>query len=146
MFTFFYVYVLIMTFFVEYAYTLRISESSDVYSFGVVLLELISGKRPNDDCFGEDNNMVKWASNIAISSSTKQGEDERNVCDNNNFVELYQIVDPRINPSSHDFEEIKEVLNVALVCTSELPTDRPSMRRVVRLLKDIHRSSSMALR
>ncbi|XP_031104043.1 LRR receptor-like serine/threonine-protein kinase HSL2 [Ipomoea triloba] len=112
----------------EYAYTLRISESSDVYSFGVVLLELISGKRPNDECFGDDNNMVKWASNITI-------EEERNGFGD----ELYQIVDPRMNPSPRDFEEIKKLLNVALLCTSAFPVDRPSMRRVVKLLKDISR-------
>ncbi|XP_019188046.1 PREDICTED: LRR receptor-like serine/threonine-protein kinase HSL2 isoform X2 [Ipomoea nil] len=112
----------------EYAYTLRISERSDVYSFGVVLLELISGKRPNDECFGDDNNMVKWASNVIIEEETNGFGDE-----------LYHIVDPRMNLFPRDLEEIKKLLNVALLCTSAFPVDRPSMRRVVKLLKDISR-------
>ena len=33
---------------IEYLQSGRATEKSDVYSFGVVLLELLSGKRPND--------------------------------------------------------------------------------------------------
>ncbi|KAF2295685.1 hypothetical protein GH714_033581 [Hevea brasiliensis] len=49
---------------------------------------------------------------------------------------LREIIDSRLDRSTCDFEEIEKVLNVALLCTSTLPMNRPSMRRVVELLKD----------
>ncbi|XWS29647.1 hypothetical protein CRYUN_Cryun24cG0047500 [Craigia yunnanensis] len=121
----------------EYAYTLKVTEKSDVYSFGMVLLELITGKRPNDPSFGETKDLVKWVTEVALSSlsssSSPQGEADSggNCC-----RKLAQIVDPRMNPSASDFKEIDLVLNVALKCTSAFPMNRPSMRKVVELLKD----------
>ncbi|WRX08941.1 Protein kinase domain - like 10 [Theobroma cacao] len=116
----------------EYAYTLKVTEKSDVYSFGVVLLELITGKRPNDPSFGENKDLVKWVTGATLSSSPEEGiEDCWNCCGN-----LPQIVDPRMNPSASDLKEIEKVLNVALKCTSAFPINRPSMRKVVELLKD----------
>ncbi|KAE8655841.1 LRR receptor-like serine/threonine-protein kinase HSL2 [Hibiscus syriacus] len=106
----------------EYSYTLKVTEKSDVYSFGVVLLELITGKTPNDPSFGENKNVVKWVTEVALSSSSAQ------------FVA--QIVDPRMKPSASDLKEIQKVLNVALQCTSAFPINRPSMRKVIELLKD----------
>ncbi|VFQ69136.1 unnamed protein product [Cuscuta campestris] len=134
----------------EYAYTLRISESSDVYSFGVVLLELISGKWPNDASFGESNGgIVQWVLNTIISSSSsssEQSQENNNGHRCNDFAKLSQIVDPRMCPSTHDYGEIRRLLNVALLCTSALPIDRPSMRKVVELLRDISLSPSKSRR
>ncbi|CAL5372650.1 unnamed protein product [Camellia sinensis] len=111
-----------------YAYTLKVDEKSDVYSFGVVLLELITGKRPNDDSFGENKDIVKWVTEAAISSPEQGTGISRIVLD--------QLVDPKMNPATSYYEEIEKVLNVALLCTSAFPMNRPSMRRVVELLKD----------
>ncbi|KAL6993917.1 LRR receptor-like serine/threonine-protein kinase hsl2 [Sarracenia purpurea var. burkii] len=118
----------------EYAYTLKVNEKSDVYSFGVVLLELITGKRPNNDSFGENKDIVKWVTEAAVLSSSPgqgSGDDASSSC-----TDLGQLHDPRMNPSATDYEEIEKVLNVALLCTSAFPMNRPSMRRVVELLKD----------
>ncbi|CBI29425.3 unnamed protein product, partial [Vitis vinifera] len=95
----------------EYAYTLKVTEKSDVYSFGVVLMELVTGKRPNDPSFGSDGNSGSGC------------------------MDLDQLVDPKLNPSTGDYEEIEKVLDVALLCTAAFPVKRPSMRRVVELLK-----------
>ncbi|KAF7129798.1 hypothetical protein RHSIM_Rhsim10G0084600 [Rhododendron simsii] len=114
----------------EYAYTLRVNEKSDVYSFGVVLLELITGKRPNDDSFGENKDIVKWVTEVAKSSPQ-----ERSGVATNPSIDWRQLIDQRLNPSTSDYREIEKVLNVALLCTSALPVSRPSMRRVVELLK-----------
>ncbi|VFQ58332.1 unnamed protein product [Cuscuta campestris] len=109
----------------EYAYTLRVTEKSDVYSYGIVLLELLCGRRPNDDSFGENKDIVQWVSGVAASSVEQLGD-------------LNQIIDPRMNQSAGDhYEEMNRVLYVALLCTSALPVNRPSMRRVVELLQDI---------
>lgn len=116
----------------EYAYTLKVTEKSDVYSFGVVLLELITGKRPNDSSFGENKDIVKWVTEVALSSSSDGGIDSGGNCCRN----LAQIVDPRMNPSASELKEMEKVFNVALKCTSAFPINRPSMRKVVELLKD----------
>lgn len=108
----------------EYAYTTKVTEKSDVYSFGVVLMELIAGKRPNDPSFGENKDIVRWVTEATLSSP------ERGCC-----RDLNQLIDPRMDLSTCDYEEIEKVLNVALTCTSDFPINRPSMRRVVELLK-----------
>ncbi|XP_047336545.1 LRR receptor-like serine/threonine-protein kinase HSL2 [Impatiens glandulifera] len=105
----------------EYAYTLNVNEKSDVYSFGVVLIELISGRKPNE-LFGENKDIVKWVREGAMLSS---GD-----------LDLGWLVDKRMTLSSdNEYEEIEMVLKVALGCTSALPRDRPCMRRVVEMLK-----------
>lgn len=108
----------------EYAYTLKVTEKSDVYSFGVVLMELITGKRPNDSSFGENKDIVKWVTETALSSS------------HGDCITWTKIVDPRLNLDTCHYEDVEKVLNVALLCTSAFPISRPSMRRVVELLKD----------
>ncbi|KAI3712985.1 hypothetical protein L1987_71555 [Smallanthus sonchifolius] len=118
----------------EYAYTMKVTEKSDVYSFGVVLMELVTGKGPNDPSFDEHKDIVKWVTEAALSSAGSPGD--------GGWVDLDQFIDPRMNPLSQDYEEIERVLNVALQCTSSLPLNRPSMRRVVELLKDHSRTSS----
>ncbi|KAK2981245.1 hypothetical protein RJ640_030634 [Escallonia rubra] len=117
----------------EYAYTLKVTEKSDVYSFGVVLLELVIGKRPNDSAFGENVDIVKWIREAALSSPTEQ---KSGIAGSGCWTHLDQLIDPRMNPSTCNYEEIEKVLDVALLCTSALPLNRPSMRRVVELLKD----------
>ncbi|XP_059624085.1 LRR receptor-like serine/threonine-protein kinase HSL2 [Cornus florida] len=115
----------------EYGYTMKVTDKSDVYSFGVVLLELVIGKRPNDSSFGENKNIVAWVTEAALSSP-EQGSGT----DGSFSADLSRLIDPRMSPpSTSDFEEIEKVLNVALLCTSAFPMNRPSMRRVVELLK-----------
>ncbi|KAK6932608.1 Serine-threonine/tyrosine-protein kinase, catalytic domain [Dillenia turbinata] len=100
----------------EYAYTLRVNEKSDIYSFGVVLLELVTGKRPVDPEFGEKD-LVKWVA----STIDQKGVDH--------------VLDPKLDSCFK--EEICKVLNIGLLCTSPLPINRPSMRRVVKALQEI---------
>lgn len=99
----------------EYAYTLRVNEKSDIYSFGVVILELVTGRPPNDPEFG-DRDLTKWV------YATVDGRG------------LDRVIDPKLG--SEYKEEIYRVLDVGLLCTSSLPINRPSMRRVVKLLQE----------
>ncbi|KAM0054269.1 putative protein kinase RLK-Pelle-LRR-XI-1 family [Helianthus debilis subsp. tardiflorus] len=100
----------------EYAYTLRVNEKSDIYSFGVVILELVTGKRPVAPEYGEKD-LVKW------------------VCATLDQKGLDAVLDPKLDSCFK--EEICKVLNVGLLCTSPLPINRPSMRKVVKLLQEI---------
>ncbi|KAL0363420.1 UNVERIFIED_CONTAM: Receptor-like protein kinase HSL1 [Sesamum calycinum] len=100
----------------EYAYTLRVNEKSDIYSFGVVILELVTGKLPVEPEFGEKD-LVKW------------------VCTTLDQKGIDHVIDPKLDSCFKD--EICRVLNVGLLCTSPLPINRPSMRRVVKMLQEI---------
>ncbi|KAL8468113.1 hypothetical protein ACS0TY_031375 [Phlomoides rotata] len=101
----------------EYAYTLRVNEKSDTYSFGVVILELVSGKHAVDPEFGEKD-LVRWICTTL---------DQKGVIDH--------VIDPKLDSCFK--EEICRVLNIGLLCTSPLPINRPSMRRVVKMLQEI---------
>ncbi|KAJ6991519.1 receptor-like protein kinase HSL1 [Populus alba] len=100
----------------EYAYTVRVNEKSDIYSFGVVILELVTGRLPIDPEFGEKD-LVKWVCTTLVDQ---------------NDMDL--VIDPKLDSRYKD--EISEVLDVGLRCTSSLPVDRPSMRRVVKMLQE----------
>ncbi|CAB4276152.1 unnamed protein product [Prunus armeniaca] len=100
----------------EYAYTLRVNEKSDIYSFGVVILELVTGRLPVDPEFGEKD-LVKWV----CTTLDQKGVDH--------------VIDPKLDSCYK--EEVCKVLNIGLLCTSPLPINRPSMRRVVKLLQEV---------
>ncbi|CAK7350522.1 unnamed protein product [Dovyalis caffra] len=100
----------------EYAYTLRVNEKSDIYSFGVVILELVTGKRPVDPEYGEKD-LVKWV----CTTLDQKGVDH--------------VIDPKLDSCFK--EAICKVLNIGILCTSPLPINRPSMRRVVKTLQEI---------
>ncbi|XP_077227195.1 HAESA-like 1 [Tasmannia lanceolata] len=106
----------------EYAYTLRVNEKSDIYSFGVVILELVTGKRPVDPEFGEKD-LVKW-----VGTTLEQ-----------NGVE--HILDPKLDICFKG--EMCKALNIGLLCTNPLPINRPSMRRVVKMLHEVTAESKL---
>ncbi|XVE51396.1 hypothetical protein DITRI_Ditri02bG0036800 [Diplodiscus trichospermus] len=99
----------------EYAYTLRVNEKSDIYSFGVVILELVTGRLPNDPEFGEKD-LVQWV----CTTLDQKGVDH--------------VLDSKLDPCFKD--EIYKILNIGLLCTNPLPINRPSMRRVVKKLQE----------
>ncbi|XP_010538183.1 PREDICTED: receptor-like protein kinase HSL1 [Tarenaya hassleriana] len=100
----------------EYAYTLRVNEKSDIYSFGVVMLEIVTRKRPMDPELGEKD-LVKW------------------VCTTLKEKGIDHVIDPKLESCFK--EQISKVLNIGLLCTNPLPINRPSMRRVVKMLQEI---------
>ncbi|WOL08372.1 hypothetical protein Cni_G17125 [Canna indica] len=100
----------------EYAYTLRVNEKSDIYSFGVVILELVTGKLPVDPEYGEKD-LVKWVFSIIEQKGVEH------------------VIDPMLDVCYK--EEISRVLDIGLLCASSLPINRPSMRRVVKMLQEV---------
>ncbi|KAK9117730.1 hypothetical protein Sjap_016677 [Stephania japonica] len=103
----------------EYATTCRVTDKSDVYSFGIVLLELMSGKRSLDPSFSEYGNgftIVAWAKLFIAEGHSSEFFSP----------ELWEA-GPR--------ENLMGLLRLALDCTVELHSVRPSMRQVVDKLK-----------
>jgi serine/threonine protein kinase len=105
----------------EYAMACRVSDKSDVYSFGVVLLELISDKKALDPSFspyGNGFNIVHWAVRLIQRGRVRDF-----------FIEgLWE-------KAPHD--DLVEFLNLAVRCTQESLASRPTMKHVVRRLKEL---------
>ncbi|KAK6914383.1 Leucine-rich repeat-containing N-terminal, plant-type, partial [Dillenia turbinata] len=97
--------------------SLRVNEKCDVYGFGVLILELVTGRRPVE--YGEDNIVI-------LSDHVRILLEQGNALD---------CVDPSMN--EYPEEEVLPVLKLALVCTSQIPSSRPSMAEVVQILQVI---------
>lgn len=97
--------------------SLRVNEKCDVYGYGVLILELLTGRRPIE--YGEDNVLI-------LNEQVKVMLEEGNVLD---------CVDESMG--EYPEEEVLPVLKLALVCTSQIPSSRPSMAEVVQILQVI---------
>ncbi|CAH9119639.1 unnamed protein product [Cuscuta europaea] len=102
----------------EYLSTGQSSEKTDVFGFGILLLELITGQRALE--FGKAANqkgaMLDWVKKIHLEKK----------------VDI--MVDKDLK-SGYDKIELEEMVQVALLCTQYLPSHRPKMSEVVRMLE-----------
>ncbi|KAF3442967.1 hypothetical protein FNV43_RR16885 [Rhamnella rubrinervis] len=98
----------------EYAHTMRVNEKIDVYSFGVVLLELATGREANQG--DEHTSLAEWA-----WRHVKEGNAIANALDE-------VIKEPCY------LDEMCCVFKLGILCTSTLPSSRPSMKEVVHNL------------
>ncbi|ERN01864.1 hypothetical protein AMTR_s00089p00108500 [Amborella trichopoda] len=97
--------------------SLCVNEKCDVYSFGVLLLEIVSGRRAVE--YREDD-MVMLC------------EDVRSMVERGRGLEC---VDMKMEEYAE--EEVVPLLRLGLVCTSQVPSSRPSMAEVVQILQVI---------
>ncbi|GMH01837.1 hypothetical protein Nepgr_003676 [Nepenthes gracilis] len=102
----------------EYLSTGQSSEKTDVFGFGILLLELITGQTALE--FGKGANQKG-----AMLDLVKKIHQEK---------KLDGIVD-RVLKNHYDPIEIEELVQVALLCTQYLPSSRPKMSEVVRMLE-----------
>lgn len=103
------------TYIAEYAYTTTINEKIDVYSFGVVLLELTTGREPNSG--DEHMGLAEWAWRVYGEGKT-----------------ITDALDEEVTKPCY-LEEMAAVLKLGLICTSTLPSTRPSMKEVLHILR-----------
>ncbi|GLJ19708.1 hypothetical protein SUGI_0357100 [Cryptomeria japonica] len=106
----------------EYAMRGQLSVKVDVYSFGVVLLEIISGRKNNDNHLPYDmQHLVEWAWKLF------QGGNALNMADS--------------EASGVSEEEALRCIHVGLLCVQANATFRPVMSDVITMLS----SSSVTL-
>ena len=95
----------------------KITEKSDVYSYGVVMLEVLTGKQPIDPTIPDGLHIAEWV------RSRKGGA---------------EVLDQQLmSRSESEIEEMMQTLGVALLCVTPSPNDRPTMKDVAAMLKEI---------
>uniref|UniRef100_A0A803MQ72 Protein kinase domain-containing protein n=1 Tax=Chenopodium quinoa TaxID=63459 RepID=A0A803MQ72_CHEQI len=109
----------------EVVETRKPTYKSDVYSYGVLLLELLTGKSPNQASLGDDGiDLPRWVQSVVREEWTAEVFD----------VELMRY---------HNIEEeMVQLLQIAMACVSTVPDQRPSMPEALRMIEDMNRSES----
>lgn len=104
----------------------RITEKSDVYSFGVVMLEVLTGRHPLDPLLPGGTDLVQWARDHLQS--------KRNPIN---------VLDARLRGRPDSLiKEMLQAVAISVLCTSLRSEDRPAMKDVVALLKEIRRTDA----
>ncbi|WOL09669.1 hypothetical protein Cni_G18422 [Canna indica] len=96
----------------EYATVGRFSEKTDIYAFGVIVFQTLTGKTRTTH------------SRLEVGSG-----------------KLEDLIDDNLQ-GNYSKPEAAKLASIALLCTSEVPNQRPTMEAVLQELKNTSRSSS----
>ncbi|XVF55186.1 hypothetical protein PTKIN_Ptkin06aG0016600 [Pterospermum kingtungense] len=101
----------------EWMMNQKIDAKADVYSYGMVLLELLTGKIASglQSAASQDTDLVDL-----VTASIRAEE-------------LEKIIDPKLK-GKYKEEQLKRMVEVALLCIKDDPTTRPAMSKVIELL------------
>lgn len=105
--------------------TRKVTFKSDVYSFGVLLLELLTGKAPNQASLGEEGiDLPRWVQSVVREEWTAE------------------VFDAELLRFHNIEEEMVQLLQIAMACVATVPDQRPGMPDVVKMIEDINRSET----
>jgi hypothetical protein len=96
--------------------TVKITEKCDVYGFGVLVLEVVTGKRPVE--YMEDDVVVLCD---MVRGALEDGRVE-------------ECIDGRLR-GNFPADEAIPVVKLGLICSSQVPSNRPDMEEVVNILE-----------
>ncbi|KAJ9537528.1 hypothetical protein OSB04_030261 [Centaurea solstitialis] len=101
----------------EYAISGKASKESDVYSFGVVALEIVSGRKANDNVEkNPDVGLVQWVWSLLGKRELLSGVD-------------------RMLKTEFDAKQAESLMSVGLWCAHPDRSLRPSIRQAIQVLK-----------